>query len=471
MHPAPDRDHPFYRRQSFWLDSLDDSLTPRPALEGECQADVVIIGAGYTGLWTAWYLKEQVPQLNVVVLESEIAGYGASGRNGGWCSAYLAGIDALAANPATRSGARQLQRLMIETVGEIGRVAAAEDIDCHYERSGHVAVAVTPAHRQRARERVAEMRRLGMDEQDCRVLDAGEVQAHIQVEGALGGYAMAHCAAIHPARLVRGLADALERRGVRIFERSPVTGWSGSRVQTDRGSVRAGRLLIATEGYSGSLPALRRKLIPIHSMMVATEPLDPEQKACTGLSRRIAFNNLKHMVTYGQMTADGRIAFGCRGRYRFGSRLFERFEAASPAFDIVRGELLKFFPALKGVRFTHAWGGALGVSRQMAPAVCFDHRASLGWAGGYLGDGVTAAALAGRTLAELTLDQDTERTRALWVNPRPCHGLKAGRWEHEPLRWLGIQSIARMKHWADRAELSDSPLAPLILRLVDALLP
>jgi glycine/D-amino acid oxidase-like deaminating enzyme len=447
-----------YRSLAFWLDSLPGPLLPRPALDGDQQADVVIIGAGYTGLWTAWYLSQHAPQLDIALVEAEIAGFGASGRNGGWCSAYLSGIDSWLDDPAQRAGALRLQRLMFDSVGEVGRVCTTAGIDAHFAHDGHVEVAVRPAQLQRVQRELAYYRELGLGE-DFIALDAAAVAARISIDGALGGLYTPHCAAIHPARLARGLAQALVQRGVRLYEQSAVTAFQPGSVSTAQGRIRARQVVLATEGYGCKLPGLARKLIPIHSMMVATAPLDSRQLAATGLGRRAVFNNSDHLVTYGQLTADRRLAFGCRGTYGYANELMH-FDAAQPRFDFVRGKLLELFPGLAGVEFTHAWGGCMGVARSLRPCVSFDPSSGLAWAGGYFGNGVAASNLAGRSLADLLLGRDSERLRTPWINPARERGLSSRLWEPEPLRWLGIHSRGRWMQWTDAAERRESALAP-----------
>jgi glycine/D-amino acid oxidase-like deaminating enzyme len=437
-----------YRRLSFWHDSLPGAFTARPALEGEVEADVAIIGAGYTGLWTAWYLRQAEPSLRVKILEAEIAGFGASGRNGGWCSAFLSGIDRWLERPEQQDRSIRLQRLMFDSVAEIGRVADEQSIDCHFEQSGALEIAVNPGQLERLEQELSWLRGLGFAEEDFRWLQAGEIRRELPVEGALAAIHTPHCAAIHPARLARGLAERLEQLGVTIFEHSPATGFDHRGVRTANGRINANTVLLATEGYGCGLPGRARSLIPVHSMMVATEPLPAELLGRLGSGRRYCFGNLDHIVTYGQLTADRRLAFGCRGVYFYGSGIKSRFDRADRAFDRVRTTLLRFFPALQGVRFTHAWGGALGVSRSLRPAVCFDPQQRFGWAGGYFGNGVAACHLAGRTLADLVVGRDSQRTRTPWVNPPEA----ARHWEPEPLRWLGFSATRSLMELADRAE-------------------
>ena len=459
-----------YRSQSFWLDSVPDSLKPRASLDTDTEADVVIVGAGYTGLWTAWYLKKHQPDLNIAIVEAEIAGFGASGRNGGWCSPYVSELESQIGKPETQSAAISLQRLMFDTVKEVGRVCSAAGIDCHYANEGHVEVAVLPAQLKRIHEHVDFMHENGFVD-DYQWLNSSEVTEKVKAASALGGFFMPHCAAIHPARLARGLAEALEQRGVRIYEQSAAIDFDHSSVTTQAGHIRAETVILAAEGYSGSLPGLSRKIMPIHSTMIATEPLTKDEIESTGLNGRFTWNNGKHMVIYGQLTADNRIAFGHRGKYLYNGAIQEHFSPKDPVFNKIGEELFRFFPSLRGKHITHAWGGVMGVSRTLKPAVCFDTNTRFGWAGGFFGDGVGATNLAGRTMADLVLSRDTERSHALWVNPEGEKALSARLWEPEPIRWVGVQTRAKLMDWTDNAEKNESALAGPLNWVMDKLSP
>lgn len=460
-----------YRALSYWLDSVPGSLHPRPGLESDIEVDVVIAGAGYTGLWTAYYLKQLNPALSIAIIESEIAGFGASGRNGGWCSSFLTGLESKMGQPDLADAAIRLQRLLFDTVKEVGRVAELESIDCHFDQSGCIGAAILPDQLKKVHEELEFVHGLGFSEEDYRWLTAEQVREQVNIEGVLGGMYTSHCAAVHPARLARGLADVVESKGVAIFEQTAVLKLDKQGLVTTGGRVKAGVTVLATEGYTGSIEGLKRKLIPIHSMMIASEPLTQTQLEQTGLIERRIFNNLDHMTTYGQLTADGRIAFGCRGSYLFGARVQTHFDPSSSEFELVWETLLKFFPSLKDSRFTHAWGGAMGVSRTLNPAVCFDSKTGFGWAGGYFGDGVGASNLAGRTMADLILGHDTERVNTPWVNPERERELGKKLWEIEPVRWLGVQSRATLMRMADSAERRGSSTAPLINKALNTLFP
>jgi glycine/D-amino acid oxidase-like deaminating enzyme len=437
-----------YQELSYWLSSVAEPLTPRPALPGDTDADVVIVGAGYTGLWTAYYLAVADPALRVVVLEQEVAGYGASGRNGGWCSAlFPTSLPALARRHG-RGRALAMQRAMHETVREVGRVVAAEGIDCDWRDGGTVVLARTEVQLARARAAVAEAREYGLADGDLVLLDAAEAAARCSAEGVRGGTYTPHCAAVHPAKLVRGLARAVERRGVRVFERTPVTALRPGTAVTPAGVVRAPVVVRATEGFTPALPGQRRAVAPVYSLMVATEPLPESTWARIGLAERETFSDYRHVIIYGQRTADGRLAFGGRGApYHFGSRVRPGYDREPRVFAALRRVLGELFPVLgPEVPVSHAWGGPLGVTRDWAASVGLDSGTGLAWAGGYVGDGVGTSNLAGRTLADLIRGADSDLTALPWVNHR------SPRWEPEPLRWLAVNAGLKVMFSADAAE-------------------
>ena len=436
-----------YRSLSYWHDSVPGLLERRPPLPGDLEVDVAIVGAGYTGLWTAYYLAAADPHLRIAVLEREIAGFGASGRNGGWCSALFPASAQKLVRMAGRQATIAMLRAMRATVDEVARVVAAEGIDCHWAKGGTVTLARSPLQLRRAAEAVREARSLGFGEDDLRLLDAEEARSALAATGVLGGTWTPHCAAIHPFRLARGLAEAAERRGVRIFEGTEVRSISPGAARTAGGVVRAAHVVRATEGYSPGLPGLRRAIVPVFSLMIATEPLSPQQWAAIGLERRQTFSDHRNVIIYGQRTADGRLAFGGRGApYHFGSRVRPEFDREPAVFAGLRGVLAELFPVLAEVGITHSWGGPLGVPRDWCASVGLDRSTGLAWAGGYVGDGVGTSNLAGRTLADLILERDSDLLRLPWV------GHRSRAWEPEPLRWLGVNGALRMAFWADRVE-------------------
>ncbi|MEV2240043.1 FAD-dependent oxidoreductase [Micromonospora sp. NPDC049891] len=437
-----------YHDLSYWLSTTDDPLTPRPALAGDTDADVVIVGAGYTGLWTAYYLARADPTLRIVILERQVAGYGASGRNGGWCSALLPTSLTGLARRHGRDAAVAMQRAMHDTVREVGRVVTAEGIDCHWSYGGTVVLARSGPQLDRARAAVAEARQFGFGPDDLDLIGSDEATARCAAEGVRAATYTPHCAALHPARLVRGLARAVERLGVSLYERTPVTAIRPGAAVTPTGTVTARVVVRATEGYTPSLPGHRRAIAPVYSLMVATAPLPASTWARIGLAERETFSDHRHVIIYGQRTADGRLAFGGRGApYHYASRVHPDFDREPRVFAALRRTLGELFPTLgPDVPVTHSWGGPLGVARDWSASVGYDRAAGLAWAGGYVGDGVGSSNLAGRTLADLIRGERTALTRLPWVNHR------SPRWEPEPLRWLAINAGLRVMSSADEAE-------------------
>lgn len=436
-----------YRSLSLWHDTVPDDLEPRPALAGDLSVDVAIVGAGFTGLWTAWQLARLDPTLRIAVLEREIAGFGASGRNGGWCSALFPTSWDTLARAAGEDGARAMQRGLQEAVASVGADAASESIDCAYARGGMVSPARNPAQLARARAHVAEARAHGLGADTLDLIGPEQARQRIGASNMLGALTTEHCAALDPARLVRGLAAAVARRGVAIYEQTAVTRLSPGRVTTAHGTVTADVILPATEGYTADLPGHRRDLAPVYSLMLATEPLPAAVWSEIGLADRATFADERHLTIYGQRTRDGRLAFGGRGaRYHYASRVRPAFDRDESVHRKLREILLDLFPVLSDVEVTHSWGGNLGVPRDWFPSVGFDRAQGLAWAGGYVGDGVATAHLAGQTVAELILGHETSRTSLPWVRRR------TKRWEPEPLRWLGVNAVTAIMTRADRTE-------------------
>lgn len=454
-----------HRSVSFWHESVPGALTPRPALDGDIDVDVAIVGAGFTGLWTAYYLKTLKPDLEIAILEKEIAGFGASGRNGGWCGALIAASWGRLARESSREGAIATQQALFDTVDEVGRVAAAEGIDCHFHKGGTITLARSEAQLIRAREWEAECREWGFGEQDYRLLSAGEAREIVSAEGILAAMYTPHCAAIHPARLARGLAEVVEKKGVRIYEQTAVSRIDPRVATTSRGVARARYVVRATEAYTPSIEGQHRTLAPIYSLMIATEPLDKAVLDRVGLANRETFADLRHLIIYGQRTADNRIAFGGRGApYHFGSKVKPEFDRDSGVHEALRQTLVELFPALSEASITHTWGGPLGVPRDFFPAVSLDEGSGLGYAGGYVGEGVGASNLAGRTMAHLISGVHQEIVRLPWVN----HQWK--KWEAEPLRWLGINGVLKGLASADNEEAKTGKparSASLVFRLLN----
>lgn len=410
--------------------------------------DVAIVGGGYTGLWTAYYLLRADPTLSVLVLEAAGVGFGASGRNGGWVSALYPVPASVLARTHGPDAARATYAAVRGSLDEVERVigtGSGEAIRCGFVRGGTVVVARNPAQVSAGRTAVQENRTWGGA---ATWLDAPTAASRLAARDVQGASYDPDCARVHPYDLARGLASAVERLGGRIVEATPVARIQPHRLLTAHGVlVRAAHIIRATEGFTARLPGLRRRLAPVYSMVVATEPLSDAQWDAVGLREYETFSEHRHMIVYGQRTTDGRLVFGGRGApYHFGSAVAGRFDVDQRVFTSLRKTLRDMLPGLGGARFTHAWGGPLGVPRDWQPAACYHPTTGLGFAGGYVGDGVALSNLAGRTLADLVRGEPSELTRLPWVQHRwPS-------WEPEPLRWAGVNAGLRLANLADRKE-------------------
>jgi glycine/D-amino acid oxidase-like deaminating enzyme len=430
------------RQVSFWMSRVERPMRPR--LDGDRDVDVCIVGAGYTGLWCAYFLAAADPGLRIAVVEKEHVGFGASGRNGGWAAAELAGMDRMLADPSTRPGMVRTFRAMTRAVVEMGEVAAAEGIECGYARGGTIVAATQPHHVPHLQHSVALAHRAGLGEEDVVWLDPEAAAGHVTPARLFGGMYTPHCAAIDPARLVLGLAAAVERRGVAIFEGTPGTPVSGG-VATPAGMVRATKVVQAVEAYRTALSGQRRRVIPVYSLMVMTAPMPAAVWSQVGLARRQTFSDGRHLIIYGQRTADDRMAFGGRGApYHYASRIEPGFDLDPHTFASIRSTLVDLFPALSGIAIAGEWGGPLAIARDWRPAITVDGDRIT--AGSYVGNGVAAALLAGKTVRDLIRGDDTDLVHLPWV------GHRSRLWEPEPLRWVGVNLGRKLTESIDHAE-------------------
>ncbi|MGD6753543.1 NAD(P)/FAD-dependent oxidoreductase [Streptomyces sp. BH105] len=435
---------------SFWY--ADDGIPlTRDPLPGDANADVVIVGGGYTGLWTAYYLKKAAPFLRITVLEQKFCGYGASGRNGGWLYNGIAGRDRYAKLHG-HDGAVRLQQAMNETVTEVIDVARAESIDADIHHSGVLEVAYTPA--QLARLKAFHETELTYGEKDRTLHGARETADRIRVAGAVGSTWTPHGARLHPVKLLKGLAAAVEALGVTIHESTPVTEIKPKHAITPYGTVRAPYILRCTEGFTASLKGQRRTWLPMNSSMIATEPLSASQWESIGWEGRETLGDMAHAYMYAQRTADDRIALGGRGvPYRYGSKTDNDGRTQPKTIEALYEILTRFFPQLTGIGIDHAWSGVLGVPRDWCATVTLDRSTGLGWAGGYVGSGVATTNLAARTLRDL-VQQDSGQSGPTDLTTLPWANHEVRKWEPEPLRWLGVHGMYATYYAADRRELT-----------------
>jgi glycine/D-amino acid oxidase-like deaminating enzyme len=432
---------------SFWYADLGGLPQQRPPLDGDTRVDVCIIGAGYTGLWSAWYLTQADPSLRILIVEKEFAGFGASGRNGGWLTGGFAWSHEKYLSTGTPEGVRAMVQAMNGTVDEVIRVAGLEGIDADIRRTDELMVAVTPAQMARVTAEVARRQRWGEGSGRVFAIGAEAARARVTIPGLLGGMVVTGVARIQPAKLVRGLAAAVERQGVAIAEGTTVTGIAPGRVTTDRGIVTARVILRATEGFTATLPGLKRDWLPLNSAQIVTEPLPAAIWDRIGWQGHEILGDFANAYCYCQRTREGRITVGARGvPYRMGSATDTNGAPDSETIRRLTAILHRHFPDTGALRIDHAWCGVLGVPRDWCATVGFDRATGIGWAGGYVGVGVSTSNLAGRTLADLVTGRDSDLVTLPWV------GRRVRKWEPEPARWLGVTGMYALLNAADRRE-------------------
>lgn len=383
-------------------------------------------------------------------------GFGASGRNGGWVVGKISG----SARAWRRRGGTEapgaMARAIQQTVAEVGRVVEQEEIACDWRQGGSLTVAQNEAQLARLRRECERERKWAQGGIASALLTGAELKQRVAVHEGVGALYTPYCARVQPARLAAGLAAAAERRGAVVHERSRVLEATGHSAQTASGTVRARYVVLATEGYTANLPRRHRRLLPLNSAMIVTEPLAPELWSTLGWEGAETLLDGSHFYTYSQRTADGRVAIGGRGvPYRFGSRTDREDPVPERTVGQLRERLASLFPQLREAAVARAWHGVLGVARDWCPSVGLDSASGLAYAGGYAGEGVAASNLAGRTLRDLILGQDTELTRLPWV------GKPARNWEPEPLRFFGAHGIYYLYRAADRHEAKTGRSSPI----------
>ena len=433
--------------KSLWWDSLSKPLKPRESVNSNLNFDVAIIGAGYTGLWSAYYLKQKEPNLNICVFDASVAGFGASGRNGGWCSAlFPVGLDKLA-KQSDRQTAIRMQKTMFETVNEVGRIIEKENIDAEWQKGGSYSIARDDIQLKRAKMEANHFKEWGFNDDDYTFLNEAEAKERINASNILGTTFTPHCAAINPAKLVRQLAEVIEKMGVKIFENSKVTNFSQNQVIVNNYLIKTNFIINATEAYRSNFKKYKRASIPVYSLMIATEPLSQNVWNEIGLKNRETFADYRNVIIYGQRTKDNRFAFGGRGApYHFGSKINPIFDQHKKTHEDLLETLIDIFPVIKGVKVTHTWGGPLAIARDWASHVTFNQKSNILSAGSYVGDGVGTSNLAGRTISDLILNRSTDLTNLPWVQH------KSKKWEIEPFRWIGVNSTLQMAKIADVVE-------------------
>lgn len=449
---------------SFWYADIGGIPQRRPALSGDRSADVCIIGAGYTGLWTAYYLKKANPALDIVIVEREFAGFGASGRNGGWLSGGFGWSREKYLKTSTRGGVVDMQRSMAGTVDEVIRVAEAEGIDADLIRVDNMTVATNRPQLERAREEYKFYLDWEMPPERISMLSAEEARRRINIANVEGAFVIHGTARIQPAKLVRGLSLVVEGMGVPIYEGTSVLEFEKGRVTTDCGTITASSIIRATEGFTAGLPGLNRTWLALNSAQIVTEPVPDSLWKEIGWEGHELLGDAAHAYCYAQRTREGRITMGGRGvPYRFGSKTDVNGQTQQATIDALHRILTRLLPQTRSLKIDHAWCGVLGVPRDWCATTGFDRQSGIGWAGGYVGLGVSSSNLAGRTLCDLVLNRDTELTRLPWVNR------EVRQWEPEPFRWLGVHSMYQLYRIADERELAGLPVTSRLAGLADSI--
>lgn len=441
-----------HTRLGYWIEEAGE-VEPRPSLSAELEADVVVVGGGYTGMWTAWYARQLQPEARIVLLESEpLCGRGPSGRNGGFCNAMWFSLASMRERWGDAAGLRVAQAAE-GAVARIGAFCDEQGVDAWFRPAGYVQVSTAPAH-DGAWERAARAcRELGVQEM-LRPLSPEEVAERCQSPAFRGGAVSPTSATIQPARLALGLREQLLAAGVEVFESSPVRSFrtSGDEVlaRTDAGSVRARRGVLAIgSGAKGRRGPLRGRLTVASSHIVLTEPV-PDVLEEIGWTGPNCITDARALLHYFRTTPDGRIAFGWGGgRIAMGARTRGRAEVDADVVAAATTDLYEYFPALRGRRITHAWGGPIDASPTHLPAVHTLGHGNAWAAAGYTGNGVGPSNMVGRTLASLVLDRRDEHTDLAFVDD------KSPRLPPEPFHWIGGEAIRLGILHKERAELED----------------
>jgi len=432
---------------SFWYEDMGGLPKPRPPMPADSTADICIIGAGYTGLWTAYYLKTHAPNLNITILESAFAGFGASGRNGGWLTGGFAWRHENYLKNGSIQDVKDLVRHMGSTVGEIMRVAKLEEIDADIIATDELMIATNPAQLIRLKGEVAHRQSWGEAAPLVYDIGAQEARARVNIPNLLGAMVVSNVARIQPAKLVQGLARVVEAKGVRIFEDTKATSIAKGLVTTNRGPMRAEIILRATEGFTCNIDGLKRNILPLNSAQIITEILPQSVWDHLGWKNYEILGDFNNSYCYCQRSRDGRLVVGGRGvPYLFGSRIDQNGVPDPETVRRLTTIMHRHFPISRDFKIDHAWCGVLGVPRDWCASVGLDPETKIGWAGGYVGVGVSTSNLAGQTLADLALGRETPLTRLPWVNH------KVRKWEPEPLRYSGVHGMYNLLHLADRQE-------------------
>lgn len=433
----------YYASRSYWLESSGDDLSPRPKLKGTINADIAILGAGFTGLWTAYYLLKQNPELKIVILEKHIAGYGASGRNGGWCSHKFSLSPEICIERFGEVVAKELQLAMFDSVKEVEKVIEKEKLNVDWKMPGSLKVAVGEHLLPQLEQEMEANSKLGL-EKYFQLLNEDQTSNRVKINGVKGSLLAKTSAILNPGKLARQLARVLETYGVQIYEQSKVIDFKSGSLTNDPklitldGSVKANvAIVIAGDSYLSQMRNFRRRIISMYTSIVLTEPLSKEQWSKIGWKNRESVGSNTLSVDYLHKTSDGRILFGIGNisPYRFRSHMSDKFDTNDQITSWLKNRVCEWFPSVSKEQITHSWGGPIGVTSDWTPNITFDPQTKIANAWGYFGQGVSTANLAGRILTDLINEKDSK----LIYLPMVQHN--SSKWVPEPFRWMGARYI------------------------------
>lgn len=457
-----------YASYSYWLEDAGESLVTRPRLSRSEEVDFAILGGGYSALWTAYYLLKQRPDLRVAIVEKDIVGFGGSGRNGGWCSPRFPVSAGLLEKRYGIKSACDLMQAVDDSSRDIQTVCEEESITAQYRAAGTLTLARSKSQLQAIQDAFGAYARLGLADR-YKLLSPDETNTHIHVTQVLGSLYTPDGASLHPGRLVRGLARAVESRGGVIYEQTEVTDFisgADARLITPHGEIRAKQsIILAGEAYHALLQRLHRSILPVYSLICLTQPLTVQQWQQVGWGAGENVSSARNSVVYLTRTGDGRILFGSRGApYRFSSRISDAQDRHKATIDFIQKSVTEWFPMLNGIEFTHNWGGPVAMPSDWMPSVRFDPGRKFAMLGGYTGQGVSTSHLAGKTLAGILTGRQSSLDRLPIVQHR------SPRWISEPLRWLVVRYMQNALMRMDDADEAgarkplDAPLAAFLGR-------
>ncbi len=432
-----------FQEKSYWLGTRP--YQPGPPLEGDLDVDVAIVGGGFTGLATAHFLKKLQPSLKVALLEAEVIGYGASGRNGGFSMTLFGLTLSITVARFGRRRAREAHLYMERAVDLLRDLVAELGLDCDYEHPGFLRVATSEKYRRRILHEIELAHSLGLE--GIEWMDAQRLAEEVSSPLFLGAWWEPRCGLLNPAKLAWSWRDVITAQGVEVHERTPVVEIRrrGGKVQlgTPGGTVRADKLVLATNAWSHLIPGLRRKQVPAFTHIVLTEPLGEQHFREIGWRNRQGIEDARNLVHYFRLTADHRLLMGGRDiSVAYGRDMDRDLNAA--VFARLEQDVRDMFPALVGVRFTHRWGGPVSVPVDMAPALGYLGGRDVVYSLGCVGHGVSMTHLNGQTVADLVLERKTDLTEVFFVNRRTIP------WPPEPIRWVVSRAILGTMRLEDR---------------------